>query len=198
MKSKIKFAALAVILAAVIIAAVWGYNKSKEYSDKNGGGDIVEYLPGDSGDDGQETDKMPAADFQVLDFDEREVSLTDHIGKPTVVNFWATWCPPCKSELPAFDKLYAEYGDRVDFMMVDLTDGQRDTVDVVKEFVDNNDYSFPVYFDTKSSAAAAYGVYSIPMTVFIDEEGYITGTHIGAMEESTLKEYLDKLDTKTD
>ena len=137
--------------------------------------------------------KNTAPDFTVLDKDGNTVRLSEKFGKPIVINFWATWCPPCKQELPDFDKLCKEYGDRVVFMMVNLTDGYRDTVDGTKRFVSGKGYTFPVYFDTKDNAASAYNVSSIPQTTFIDANGNIYTTRIGAMNEATLRIYLNAL-----
>lgn len=137
--------------------------------------------------------KNTAPDFTVLDKDGNTVRLSDKFGKPIVINFWATWCPPCKQELPDFDKLCKEYGDRVVFMMVNLTDGYRDTVDGTKRFVSGKGYTFPVYFDTKDNAASAYNVSSIPQTTFIDAKGNIYTTRIGAMNEAMLRIYLNAL-----
>ena len=137
--------------------------------------------------------KNTAPDFTVLDKDGNTVRLSEKFGKPIVINFWATWCPPCKQELPDFDKLSKEYGDRVVFMMVNLTDGYRDTVDGTKRFVSDKSYTFPVYFDTKDNAASAYNVSSIPQTTFIDAKGNIYTTRIGAMNEATLRIYLNAL-----
>ena len=137
--------------------------------------------------------KNTAPDFTVLDKDGNTVRLSEKFGKPIVINFWATWCPPCKQELPDFDKLSKEYGDRVVFMMVNLTDGYRDTVDGTKRFVSGKGYTFPVYFDTKDNAASAYNVSSIPQTTFIDAKGNIYTTRIGAMNEATLRIYLNAL-----
>ena len=137
--------------------------------------------------------KNTAPDFTVLDKDGNTVRLSEKFGKPIVINFWATWCPPCKQELPDFDKLCKEYGDRVVFMMVNLTDGYRDTVDDTKRFVSGKGYTFPVYFDTKDNAASAYNVSSIPQTTFIDAKGNIYTTRIGAMNEATLRIYLNAL-----
>lgn len=137
--------------------------------------------------------KNTAPDFTVLDKDGNTVRLSEKFGKPVVINFWATWCPPCKQELPDFDKLCKEYGDRVVFMMVNLTDGYRDTVDGTKRFVSGKGYTFPVYFDTKDNAASAYNVSSIPQTTFIDAKGNIYTTRIGAMNEAMLRIYLNAL-----
>ena len=140
---------------------------------------------------GESSDKLP--DFKIYDMDGNAVTLYESFGKPLVVNFWATWCPPCKAEMPYFDELYKEYGDRVDFMMVNITDGQRDTTASVKAFIGSNKYSFPVYCDSEMSAAMAYGVNSIPMTLFIDSEGELINYKVGAISESALESMLLKM-----
>lgn len=137
--------------------------------------------------------KNTAPDFTVLDANGKKISLSEKFGKPIIINFWATWCPPCKKELPDFDKLCKEYGDKVVFMMVNLTDGRRDTVEGTKSFVSKNGYTFPVYFDTENNGAAAYNVSSIPQTTFIDANGNIYTTRIGAMNEAALRSYINAL-----
>lgn len=134
-----------------------------------------------------------APDFTVVNAEGSPVSLSDFAGKPVVVNFWATWCPPCRAELPGFDSLYAEYGDRVEFLMVDMTDVANDTVTGVKEFVAENGFSFPVYYDTEFSAADAYAINAIPVTIFVRADGTLAAQQIGSMQESQLRAYLDEL-----
>ena len=145
----------------------------------------------ESGDLVKEGQQMPA--FTIVNDNGTQVPSSSLKGKVILVNFFATWCPPCKQELPDFDKLCKEYGDRVVFMMVNLTDGYRDTVDGTKRFVSGKGYTFPVYFDTKDNAASAYNVSSIPQTTFIDANGNIYTTRIGAMNEATLRIYLNAL-----
>ncbi len=137
--------------------------------------------------------RLLAPDFTVQDASGQEVRLSDYAGTPVVINFWATWCGPCKSELPAFDAAYREYGDEVQFMMINLTDGQRETVDVVQAFLEEGGYSFPVCYDTTQQAAGTYGVYSIPLTLFIDREGQLAQYQVGAMSKEMLYGYLDGL-----
>ncbi len=136
---------------------------------------------------------VKAPDFTVMDRNGNSVKLSDYSGKPIVLNFWATWCGPCKSELPAFNKLYAEYGADVEFLMVNLTDGQRETVSVVESFLTQNGYTFPVYFDTKYEATYAYGAYSIPLSIFIDKDGAIVQSYLGAMSEETLRSFIEQI-----
>jgi len=134
-----------------------------------------------------------AADFEVLNNEGEKVKLSDFFGKPIVVNFWATWCGPCQAELPEFQEAYNTYNGQIEFLMVNLTDGYGDTVEGVKKFVQDNTYTFPLYFDTEYSAANAYGIYSIPQTLFIDADGNIVKSYIGMMNKRTLEKYIKDL-----
>ncbi|MBQ6947003.1 MAG: TlpA family protein disulfide reductase, partial [Clostridia bacterium] len=99
----------------------------------------------------------------------------------------------CVMEMPSFDKLYKEYGDRVNFMMVDLCDGVQETQGKANAFIATKGYTFPVYFDTDGTAQTAYQAYSIPLTVFVDQEGNLQAKHPGAMDEETLRYYIENL-----
>ena len=119
------------------------------------------------------------------------VKLSDMRGKPVVLNFWASWCPPCRQEMPEFDKIHKELGSEVVFMMVDLTDGMRETVDVASQFIRDQGYGFPVYFDTQGQAGDAYGIRSIPATFFIDGSGKVISSQVGALSEATLRRGIE-------
>ncbi len=134
-----------------------------------------------------------AKDFTVIDIAGKEVSLSDFKGKPVVVNFWASWCPPCKEEMPYYNEVYKELGDEVVFMMVDLVDGSRETVDTAKAFIKDNGYEFPVYFDTDQDAAIAYGIYSIPTSIFIDANGKVVKSITGSMTKADLLEEIENI-----
>ncbi len=138
--------------------------------------------------------RQPAPDFTVTDKDGNLVNLSDFRGKPTIVNFWASWCGPCQMEMPDFQKAYEEYGDEINFLMVNLTDGARETVDSAKEFIESKGYSFPVYFDTENSnAAMTYGTYSIPVTYFLDSEGNGIVQGSGALSAEALQKGIDMI-----
>ncbi|MCM1059129.1 MAG: redoxin family protein [Eubacterium sp.] len=136
--------------------------------------------------------KLQTADFTVYDKNGNEVKLSDYAGKPIVVNIWASWCGPCRSELPYFDTLYNELGDDVVFMMVNSTGG-RETKDVAKDFIKDKGYGFPLYFDSRHRASSAYSVSAIPTTLFIDRDGKLVHKEIGAMDEDELRDFIDNI-----
>ena len=140
-----------------------------------------------------EPEKMKAPDFTVYDADGNKVHLTDFVGKPIVLNFWASWCGPCKMEMPDFNEKYLELGEEVQFLMINMTDGSRETVAIASEFIKESGYSFPVFYDTKMDAANTYGAYSLPMTFFIDAEGYPVARATGAIDAETLMRGIDMI-----
>ena len=128
-----------------------------------------------------------APDFTVVDGDGNEVKLSDFFGKPIVLNFWASWCGPCKSEMPAFQEAYAKYDHEVTFLLVNLTDGYQETLDSAKSFIEKSGYTFPVYYDTEQDAAYTYYVNTIPATYFIDQNGDLITWANSALDLETLE-----------
>ena len=129
-----------------------------------------------------------APDFTIYDAAGTPVKLSDFRGKPVVLNFWASWCGPCKSEMPEFQAEFEACGDEVQFLIVNLTDGSRETVKTASDYIAQQGYTFPVYFDTQYTAANAYQVRSIPATYFIDENGYVVAQFTGAMNAQQLQQ----------
>jgi thiol-disulfide isomerase/thioredoxin len=140
-----------------------------------------------------DTNEQKAPDFTMRDMDGNTVRLSDIIakGKPIVVNFWASWCPPCKKEMPEFNKVYLEMGGEIQFMMVDLTDHRREPVSKGTKYIEDNNFSFPVFFDTEGEGARNYGIHAIPTTLFIDKDGNIITRAQGAIDEATLRKGID-------
>lgn len=134
-----------------------------------------------------------APDFTVYDLDGNAYRLSDFRRKPVILNFWASWCGPCKSEMPDFDKKYEEYGDQIHFIMVNLTDGSQETLEKGSGYVQKQGFTFPVYYDLDISAAMAYSVTSIPVTYFVDSDGYLTAWYPGAMTGDVLQQGIDLL-----
>ncbi len=139
-----------------------------------------------AGQDADSSADYTAPDFTVLDYEGHPVKLSDYRGRPVVLNFWATWCGYCKMEMPDFDWAYAEYPD-VQFLMVNVTDGKQETVTTAKAYVEEEGYTFPVFFDTKLEAVNAYGVSAFPTTFFIDAAGQLVTYRQGMLDRDTLK-----------
>ena len=201
MDKKIKYIIAIAAFAAVMIVAVKGYDYlSKRYTPEQNEIDLTSQSSTDentedsSQDTGDSTeDRVMAIDFTVLNQDKEEVKLSDYFGKPIVLNFWATWCGPCQSELPVFEKAAKTYGDSVVIMMINLTDGQRETISTVEEFIEENEYALPVYYDTTLQAGTIYGASSIPLTYFISSEGEVVKGYMGALSEEVLFSSIDEL-----
>ena len=136
-----------------------------------------------------ELPRIPAPDFTVYDAEGIAVKLSDYFGKPIVLNFWASWCGPCKMEMPEIQKFYDKYGQEIHFLLVSVDD----SLDAAKSFISDSGYTFPVYFDTTSVGAYTYGASSIPLTFFIDAEGNLTAYYMGAMSESILQQGVDMI-----
>ena len=131
--------------------------------------------------------KVSAPDFTVYDRDNNEVHLSDFVGKPVVLNFWASWCVPCQGEMPDFDEVYTELGEEVQFLMVNMTTSTRESLENAVAFIDEQGYTLPVFYDLDGDAAATYGVYSLPTTYFIDAGGYGVAQATGAIDRETLE-----------
>lgn len=140
-----------------------------------------------------ETAADSAPDMTVYDMDGNPYKLSDFRGKPVILNFWATWCGYCKMEMPDFDAKYQEYGDEIHFLMINVTDGIQETVEKASQYVSEEGYTFPVYYDTDQSAAANYNLSGLPATYLLDAEGGIVAWQQGMLTAETLQKGIDML-----
>ena len=185
---------LCVVFAALLIGAGILYTSLSDQVQVGGLATQppTESIPAESVEATEEAD-YSAPDFTVLDWEGKERKLSEFEGKPVVLNFWASWCGPCKSEMPDFDEAYKKYEGKIHFLMVNCTDGGRETVDSAKAFIEEAGYSFPVYFDTTYEAATLYGASSIPLTYFIDANGDLVTYGRGALSADLLQKGIDMI-----
>ena len=140
------------------------------------------------GDDTGITIGKYAPDFELETLDGKKAKLSDYKGKMVVLNFWASWCPPCREEMPEFQKLFASSEDIVIFG-VNLQEDKN----AIQSFVSKLGITFPILLDPTSQVKSMYGVFTQPVTYFIDETGKITDKKFGAL---TIEEINEKTDAK--
>ena len=183
--------------AVVIVGAYVLYNRLSADMELGGiatvaqetvAAETVEDTASETEDQGSE-----APDFTVYDLEGNAHKLSDFRGKPVLLNFWASWCGPCQMEMPDFQKFYESHGDKVNFIIVNLTDGQQETVESASAFITEQGYTFPVYYDTDIDAAMKYGVNAVPVSYFIDADGYFVAWAQGALSADMLQQGMDML-----
>ena len=130
-------------------------------------------------------------DFTVVDGNGKSVKLSDYVGKPIVLNFWASWCGPCKSEMPEFQQVFEDMGEQVQFLMVNAT--ASDTMADAKSFINQYGYTFPVVFDTQGNAMHTFGVDAFPTSFFLDKTGKPVGYVVGAISKATLLQGIEMI-----
>jgi len=132
-----------------------------------------------------------APDFQINSPDGQTMSLSDLRGKPVLINFWATRCPPCVSEMPYLQEIYNEWSE-TELMLLAINIGESSTK--VKEFLQGHNLSLPVLLDAKQLVARKYGISAIPTTFFIDKDGIIQEKVIGAFpNKAEIEKRLNKI-----
>ncbi|WP_164491741.1 TlpA family protein disulfide reductase [Staphylospora marina] len=176
-----------VLLAGFAVAAVWGGWEGKEQavtSDRECDGTV-----------GPEVGQC-APDFTLNTLDGKTVTLRNAQGKPTVINFWATWCPPCRDEMPHFQKAYERYKDKVRFIMVNETSQERDE-SRVKQYVEEHGFTFPVALDPEKNNRTVglddYRLPGIPVTVVVGPDGKIQHRLVGGMSAEQVERLMQTI-----
>jgi len=143
---------------------------------------------------GGEKSNAPGIVLQALD--GSAMALSDFGGQIVIVNFWASWCPPCRREMPDLDELdkeLKESGDAV-LITVNLVDGRRETVDSARQYIEENGFGFTVLIDEQGVLASEYSVSAIPHTIILDRNGDVASTIIGATTKATILERVAEVE----
>jgi cytochrome c biogenesis protein CcmG, thiol:disulfide interchange protein DsbE len=132
----------------------------------------------------------PAEDFTLPLFSGGNITLSSLRGKPVVINFWASWCPPCREEAPILEEVWRRYKDNgVTFIGVDIQDAETDALAYIKEF----GITYPNGPDIGGKITIDYGVSGIPVTFFVNREGLIVSRWVGAINERILVSRIEDL-----
>ena len=136
---------------------------------------------------------QPAPDFTLKTIDGKDVRLSDYSGQPVLINVWATWCPPCRLEMPGIEAAYEKYkGDGLVVLGIDLT--VEDNLKDVPGFVQELNLTFPILLDESGEVSGGlYGLRGLPTSYFIDRDGYLVRIQIGGMTPEQLNEYLTEI-----
>ena len=184
---------LVIVLALVVTMIVTYVNQRIEKSEA-----IHEQAKGFEVDLGEEVGLekgQTAPDFTLINLQGEEVTLSELQGKKVVLNFWATWCPPCKAEMPHMQDYYEQYAskDNVEIIGVNLT-YENETVKRVQQFVESYKLTFPIVLEHTQEVSKQYEILTIPSTFMIDTEGKIQHQILGPLDTSALRDYVTSID----
>ncbi|MFG3612499.1 peroxiredoxin family protein [Rummeliibacillus stabekisii] len=129
-----------------------------------------------------------APDFTLKTLEGKKVKLSDYRGKKVILNFWATWCPPCKEEIPHMEKYYKSLNkkDNVEILAVNLTSSDK-SKEYIKEFAESYDITYPILLDKEGEQQKQYEIVTIPTTFFINESGQIKQKAVGPMDKGMME-----------
>jgi len=132
----------------------------------------------------------PAPEFALPDLEGETVRLSDFAGRPVILNFWATWCAPCRVEMPELERVAADYAGAG---LVVLTINQEETAEQVGDFFSEVDLTLPALLDADGDIGAAYGAYFLPSTVIVGPDGVVSAYHRGIISREEIDAYLDAM-----
>ena len=142
----------------------------------------------------EEVKTIPAIDFTLKDQYGNTHTLSDYKGKTVFLNFWATWCSPCKAEMPDIQKLYEEF-QQEDVVILGVAApnlGKEQSEEGIRTFLEENGYTYPVLMDTEAEAFQAYGINSFPTTFMIDKDGNVFGYIPGQLSEEIMRDIISQ------
>lgn len=194
------------LFAALIIGGSFAY---KHLSSKTGKKDVdlsdkdkniaIDFETEKETESAQENSNTEATgdygDFTVYTEEGEAVKLSEKVaaGKPVIINFWTTWCGYCKMEMPDFNDCYNEYGDKIEFMMVDICGQGQDNREDAAAYVKEEAFDFPVYYDDDLAALQTYYTTGFPTTIIIDSNANVVYAQSGALTKDQLVSMIDQL-----
>ncbi|OYD08098.1 TlpA family protein disulfide reductase [Paludifilum halophilum] len=194
---------IAVVILGAVAGSIWasgGQNASEQKASESDRSTPAQESESQTnpqkGAKGPNRDQRAAEGFQAPDFTLKtlkgdEVTLSEAGGKPTLINLWASWCPPCKVEMPHIQEAYEKYGEQVNFRMVNLT--SLDDKEKMKQYVKKEKFTFPILLDESGEVGEKYQAFSIPQTYIVNEKGEVIQKITGAMTEEQLQEIMKEL-----
>lgn len=136
----------------------------------------------------------PAPDFELTNMDGETVRLSDFEGKPVVLNFWATWCGPCRAEFPEFQEAAVENADRL--VIVGINNTSTDNPNAIPDFLDQFGITFPILLDNDREAVDAYNILGLPTTIFIDDKGVVNEVFTGPLNKAYIEAKISELNSE--
>ncbi|HSJ37891.1 MAG TPA: redoxin domain-containing protein [Planococcus sp. (in: firmicutes)] len=191
MRKMVGLLLVGVLVVLLAIGIVQRNVEEKQSTDRLNEGSDVEFLPTDEG--LAKGEKAP--DFELTTLAGEPVKLSDYKGKKVILNFWATWCPPCRAEMPDMQKYYEEQaqGENVEILAVNLTTADKG-MDAINAFVEEFSLTFPVPMDIKGEIGDIYQAAAIPTTYMIDTEGRVQNKIVGPMNEQMMEDFIENME----
>lgn len=210
MNAKQKWILGAVAFVLLLVIAGFGYQELQKEAErqrkaqareqvqtegKNGEEELSEENEASTQEKEKETaEYAEAPDFTVWDQEGNETSLKEILeGKPAVINFWTSKCPPCREEMPDFEELYQEMKEQVQFIMVDGVGCMGESEESGRAYVEEQGFTFPVYYDLEMDAVINYGIQAFPTTYILNEEGRLVTGGSGMISKDILMELLGQV-----
>jgi len=192
-----------IIVVILVMAAIIYYRVDQMIDDRKASEDEIEAVsqntpevtisPELAEQTSTQSSAAPALGFNLNNLDGENVALSDHLGKAVMVNFWATWCPPCRNEMPIIQNFAAAHPDQLVVLAINAGEESPE----VENFVNSHNLdAINFLMDPTNSIYDLYRLRGLPTSLFIDAEGLLQGVHIGELNEAYLAEYLAGIGVK--
>ncbi|MBM7622058.1 peroxiredoxin [Bacillus tianshenii] len=184
--------AIIILAVSIVFVNLWKPSATEEAKKNNSDEEItnMEDIPGADLSEVQEGN--PAPDFELTTLEGEKMKLSDYKGKKIILNFWATWCPPCKAEMPHMQEFYEKNSDEIEILAVNLTNVDKGQ-DAIKGFVEEYGLTFEIPLDEEGMIGMQYQAFTIPTSYVIDSNGIIQKKVVGPMDEEMMKDLTENI-----